>query len=84
MFHCNVCCVIGTSNYEGEEVACRGRIILLEVNWAMGVTERGNVKLLKTKFYSKQEKGAVTAITQIGNFLVLCIGPKVCGEHKSR
>lgn len=68
---------IGTSNQQGEDVLCKGRVILLEANWATGVTEAGEARLVKTRFYAQQQKAAVTAICTVADFICLCVGPRV-------
>jgi cleavage and polyadenylation specificity factor subunit 1 len=75
--------VLGTSNHEGEETASKGRVIMLDLHLAMGVNTEGKTqRMLKIKQSSKKENsGPVSAIADIDNLLLLCIGPKIMLYH---
>ena len=67
---------VGTSYFEGEDVSCKGRIILFEFikqKMTKNEEEKPNLKLL----LCKEEKGAVTALCDLEGYLVLASGPKI-------
>ena len=67
---------VGTSFFEGEDVSCKGRIILFEFikqKMTKNEEEKPNLKLL----LAKEEKGPVTALCDLEGYLVLASGPKI-------
>jgi len=80
----SMCCVrmnkrmyvaLGTSSYQGEDHAGRGRIILIDLWYGIGGTTQG--KLLKLKVYSQAEKLPVQHVAPISNLLCSCQGSRI-------
>jgi hypothetical protein len=74
---------LGTSNYEGEEVSARGRVILLELYFAQGRSQSGQVsQILKVKRSIAKKFpgfpcGPVVAVDAVDNLLLLVVGSRM-------
>ncbi|KAG8083532.1 hypothetical protein GUJ93_ZPchr0015g6659, partial [Zizania palustris] len=62
---------IGTAYVLGEDVAARGRVLLFSF------TKSENSKNLVTEVYSKESKGAVSAVASLQGHLLIASGPKI-------
>uniref|UniRef100_A0A0D9W2W1 Cleavage/polyadenylation specificity factor A subunit C-terminal domain-containing protein n=1 Tax=Leersia perrieri TaxID=77586 RepID=A0A0D9W2W1_9ORYZ len=62
---------IGTACILGEDVAARGRVLLFSF------TKRENSQNLVTEVYSKESKGAVSAVASLQGHLLIASGPKI-------
>ncbi|KQJ81990.1 hypothetical protein BRADI_5g04673v3 [Brachypodium distachyon] len=62
---------IGTAYVQGEDVAARGRVLLFSF------TKSENSQNLVTEVYSKESKGAVSAVASLQGHLVIASGPKI-------
>lgn len=68
--------IVGTGFLEGEEVACKGRIILFEVFNAVGDVPGKFVPKLKFLF-EKEEKGPVSAVNSVMGCILMAVGSKM-------
>ncbi|KAL6653028.1 hypothetical protein ACP70R_011953 [Stipagrostis hirtigluma subsp. patula] len=62
---------IGTAYVQGEDVAARGRVLLFSF------TKSENSQNLVTEVYSKDSKGAVSAVASLQGHLLIASGPKI-------
>ncbi|GAB4826000.1 hypothetical protein Ancab_008868 [Ancistrocladus abbreviatus] len=62
---------IGTAYVQGEDVAARGRVLL----YALGRSD--NSQNLVTEIYSKELKGAISALASLQGHLLISSGPKI-------
>ncbi|XP_042059614.1 cleavage and polyadenylation specificity factor subunit 1-like [Salvia splendens] len=63
---------IGTAYVQGEDVAARGRILLYSVERISD-----NIQVKVTEVYSKELKGAISALASLQGHLLLVSGPKI-------
>lgn len=63
---------IGTAYVQGEDVAARGRILL----FSMG-KDTDNPQTLVSEVYSKELKGAISAVASLQGYLLIASGPKI-------
>ncbi|XP_066346817.1 probable cleavage and polyadenylation specificity factor subunit 1 isoform X2 [Miscanthus floridulus] len=62
---------IGTAYVQGEDVAARGRVLLFSFS------KSENSQNLVTEVYSKESKGAVSAVASLQGYLLIASGPKI-------
>lgn len=68
---------LGTNFNYGEDITSRGRILIYDI---IEVVPEPGQPLTKNRFkeiYAKDQKGPVTAISQVKGFLVSAVGQKV-------
>lgn len=63
---------IGTAYVQGEDVAARGRVILFSVG-----RNNDNTQISVAEVYSKELKGAISALASIQGHLLIASGPKI-------
>lgn len=63
---------VGTAYVQGEDVPARGRIILVTVG-----QDPGDPNSWATEIYSRELKGAISAIASLQGHLLVAIGPKI-------
>nr|XP_043633583.1 cleavage and polyadenylation specificity factor subunit 1 [Erigeron canadensis] len=63
---------IGTAYVQGEDVAARGRVLLYSVE-----IDSETLQATVTEVYSKEMKGAISALASIQGYLLVASGPKV-------
>ncbi|VVB08018.1 unnamed protein product [Arabis nemorensis] len=63
---------VGTAYVQGEDVAARGRVLLFSFG-----RNGDNLVCLVTEVYSKELKGAISAVASIQGHLLISSGPKV-------
>ncbi|KAL3524193.1 hypothetical protein ACH5RR_017027 [Cinchona calisaya] len=63
---------IGTAYVQGEDVAARGRIVLFSVE-----RNADNSQILVSEVYSKELKGAISALASLQGHLLIASGPKI-------
>lgn len=63
---------IGTAYVQGEDVAGRGRVLLFSVE-----RNADNSQILVSEVYSKELKGAISALASLQGHLLIASGPKV-------
>ncbi|KAF2315709.1 hypothetical protein GH714_040238 [Hevea brasiliensis] len=63
---------IETAYVQGEDVAARGRVLLFSV-----VKNPDNSQVLVSEVYSKEVKGAISALASLQGHLLIAFGPKI-------
>ncbi|KAJ9679116.1 hypothetical protein PVL29_021139 [Vitis rotundifolia] len=63
---------IGTAYVQGEDVAARGRVLLFSVG-----KNTDNSQNLVSEIYSKELKGAISAVASLQGHLLIASGPKI-------
>lgn len=63
---------IGTAYVQGEDVAARGRVLLFSVG-----KNTDNPQTLVSEVYSKELKGAISALASLQGHLLIASGPKI-------
>ncbi|KAJ4835898.1 hypothetical protein Tsubulata_006157 [Turnera subulata] len=61
---------IGTAYVQGEDVAARGRVLLFSI-------ANDNSQIVVSEVYSKEMKGAVSALASLQGHLLIASGPKI-------
>ncbi|CAA0830754.1 Cleavage and polyadenylation specificity factor subunit 1, partial [Striga hermonthica] len=63
---------VGTAYVQGEDVAARGRVLLYSVE-----RNSDNVQVQVSEVYSKELKGAISAVASLQGHLLIASGPKI-------
>ncbi|PSR93371.1 Cleavage and polyadenylation specificity factor subunit like [Actinidia chinensis var. chinensis] len=63
---------IGTAYVQGEDVAARGRVLLFSID-----RNPDNSQILVSEVYSKELKGAISALASLQGHLLIASGPKI-------
>lgn len=63
---------VGTAYVQGEDVAARGRVLLFSVG-----KDADNSQTLVSEVYSKELKGAISALASLQGHLLIASGPKI-------
>ncbi|XP_058204748.1 cleavage and polyadenylation specificity factor subunit 1 isoform X2 [Rhododendron vialii] len=63
---------IGTAYVQGEDVAARGRVLLFSVD-----RDPDNSETVVSEVYSKESKGAISALASLQGHLLIASGPKI-------
>ncbi|KAI8564669.1 hypothetical protein RHMOL_Rhmol03G0199400 [Rhododendron molle] len=63
---------IGTAYVQGEDVAARGRVLLFSVD-----RDPDNSQTVVSEVYSKESKGAISALASLQGHLLIASGPKI-------
>lgn len=69
--------VLGTSNFQGEDVSCKGRMILLDLVPSADFSNHTHTTKWKIHAYDQREKGPVTHLSEVDDMVLLCIGPRM-------
>jgi cleavage and polyadenylation specificity factor subunit 1 len=68
---------MSTNYIYGEDITCRGRILIMDVLDVVPEPGRPLTKNKMKQVYGKEQKGPVTAIAAVRGFLVSAIGQKI-------
>ncbi|XP_019254544.1 PREDICTED: cleavage and polyadenylation specificity factor subunit 1 [Nicotiana attenuata] len=63
---------VGTAYVQGEDVAARGRVLLFSID-----RNADNSRTLVSEVYSKELKGAISALASLQGHLLIASGPKI-------
>ncbi|MCD7460770.1 hypothetical protein HAX54_044384 [Datura stramonium] len=63
---------VGTAYVQGEDVAARGRVLLFSID-----RTADNSRTLVSEVYSKELKGAISALASLQGHLLIASGPKI-------
>ncbi|XP_057475744.1 LOW QUALITY PROTEIN: cleavage and polyadenylation specificity factor subunit 1-like [Actinidia eriantha] len=63
---------VGTAYVQGEDVAARGRVLLFSID-----RNPDNSQILVSEVYSKELKGAISALASLQGHLLIASGPKI-------